>query len=69
MLHTIPSITNGIDSIPIIPKMVRKEDSETLGLLIIHGRGNEIMNQITASKIYIFVFLLRFNVRIIIMGY
>lgn len=69
MLHTIPNITNGIDIMPIIPKMVRKESSETVGLLIIHGSGNEIINQIIASKRYIFVFLLRFNARVTIMEY
>ena len=46
---------------PIIPKIVRKDDSETSGLLTIHGNGNEMINQITASKTYIFVFLFRLN--------
>lgn len=69
MLHTIPNITKGIDIMPIIPKIVRNEDSETAGLLIIQGSGNEMINQITASKIYIFVFLLRFNVRVTITVY
>ena len=63
MLQTIPSITNGIDIIPTIPKMIKKDDSETAGLLIIHGKGNEMTNQIIASKRYIFVFLDKFNIR------
>lgn len=62
MLHATPNITNGIDIIPIIPKIVKNDDSETRGLLIIQGNGNEMTNQITASKIYICVFLLSFMI-------
>ena len=61
MVHTIPNIINGIDNIPMIPNRVKKAGSETRGLLIIQGNGNEIKNQIPTSKIIIFVFLFRFN--------
>lgn len=54
---------------PIIPNIVKKEDSDTIGLLIIQGRGNEMINQINASKTYIFVFLLRFNTKFTISTY
>jgi hypothetical protein len=62
-VHTIPRAINGIEIIPIIPKIVKNCDSETSGLLIIHGRGNEITIQITLSKIinFAFAFLLFIN--------
>ncbi len=47
--------------IPMMPNIVKKEDSETIGLLIIQGNGNEMINQINASKMNVFVFLLKFN--------
>lgn len=54
---------------PMIPKMVKNDDSETVGLLITHGNGNEMINQIIASKRYIFVFLDMFNIRFTIIVY
>jgi len=32
-----------------------------VGLLIIQGNGNEMINQINASKMNVFVLLLKFN--------
>jgi hypothetical protein len=49
---------------PIIPNIVLNEDSETVGLLIIQGKGRVIINQINPSKMNVFVFLLKINYKI-----
>ena len=49
--HAIPSMMNGIDMTPIIPKTVLNWASETAGLLIIHGSGNVITIQIAPKRI------------------